>query len=72
MAEKKGGGKGSEKKKKKKPRNLYALYALSSDKLQRKNRFCPKCASGSFMAVHKDRLVCGKCHYAEFSRKSAP
>ncbi len=68
MAEKKG-AKGKKQKKKKKPRKLYALYTVASDKIQRKNKFCPKCGSGSFMAAHKDRLMCGKCHYAEFQKR---
>lgn len=28
-------------------------------------KFCPKCGAGVFLAVHKDRLSCGKCGYTE-------
>lgn len=26
-------------------------------------RTCPKCEDKPVMAEHKDRFVCGKCHY---------
>ena len=35
------------------------------DKIERKNKFCPKCGPGFFMAKHKDRTTCGKCGYME-------
>ena len=34
-----------------------------------KGRTCPKCGPGVFMADHKDRFYCGKCHYTEFKKK---
>lgn len=30
-----------------------------------KNKSCPKCGPGVFMASHKDRVACGKCGYTE-------
>lgn len=30
-----------------------------------KNKNCPKCGPGTFMAEHKDRKTCGKCNYME-------
>jgi small subunit ribosomal protein S27Ae len=42
----------------------YAYYDASSG-LKRKNKFCPKCGAGVFMANHKDRVTCGKCGYME-------
>lgn len=30
-----------------------------------KNKSCPKCGPGVFMADHKDRVACGKCGYTE-------
>ena len=56
-------------KKAKKPRNLHALFEIAGDKVSRKNRTCPKCGPGMFMGKHKDRTVCGKCKYTEFSSK---
>jgi len=26
---------------------------------------CPKCGPGVFLAIHKDRVHCGKCSYTE-------
>ncbi len=52
----------------KKPRNLYKLYEVQGDKLVRKNPMSPK-SPGDFMAVHKDRTVCGKSGYTEFKKK---
>jgi len=43
----------------------FKLY----DKGKTKNKSCPKCGDGFFMAGHKDRQYCGKCHYTEFSSK---
>ncbi len=50
---------------KKEGKKLSALYTISGDKIERKNRFCPKCGPGMFLAKHKNRLVCGKCKYVE-------
>jgi small subunit ribosomal protein S27Ae len=50
----------------KRPSKKYSLYQISGDKIERKNRSCPKCGAGIFLAKHNDRLVCGKCHYTEF------
>jgi len=44
----------------------YSLYKVNGDEIQ-KARFCPRCGPGIFLATHKDRLVCGKCKYTEFS-----
>lgn len=61
-----------EKKKSKKKRvsQKYKLYEKSGDKLSRKNRFCPKCGAGVFMAKHANRYMCGNCHYIEMIAKS--
>ncbi len=73
MAVKSGGAKVADKSKGKKTkkagRKLSALYTLGGEKAQRKNRFCPKCGPGMFMAIHKDRVVCGKCKYTEFVKR---
>lgn len=45
------------------------LYTINGPKVERKNRSCPKCGPGMFMAQHKDRVVCGKCYYVEFMKK---
>lgn len=55
--------------KKKPAKRLGNLYVIAGDKASRKNKFCPKCGPGMFLAAHKDRLVCGKCFYVEFGKK---
>jgi len=52
-------------KKQKKSYSVHSMYEVSGDKLTRKNKTCPKCGPGVFMANHKDRLSCGKCNYSE-------
>jgi small subunit ribosomal protein S27Ae len=48
----------------KKHKGRWELYDASSG-LKRKNKSCPKCGQGTFLAQHKDRLTCGKCGYME-------
>jgi len=40
-------------------------YDFSSGVLRRKNKFCPKCGPGIFLAEHKGRRHCGKCGFME-------
>lgn len=47
----------------------YAMYSTSGNKLERKNKLCPKCGASSYLANHKDRLTCGKCGYVETKPK---
>ncbi len=63
MAEKKAVKKGPPQK------GAWKLYEKKGDKLERKNKSCPKCGQGFFMAQHEDRLYCGGCGYTEFSKK---
>ncbi|HJN56799.1 MAG: 30S ribosomal protein S27ae [Candidatus Woesearchaeota archaeon] len=60
---------GKKKKNPKKPMQVWKLYQSSGDKTERKNKFCPKCGEGTFLANHKDRLTCGKCSYTEMISK---
>ena len=48
---------------------LSALYTVSGEKIQRNNKFCPKCGPGTFLGAHQDRVVCGKCAYVEFGKR---
>ncbi len=43
----------------------YRLYITEGDNISRKNKTCPKCGPGVFLAKHKDRYSCGKCGYME-------
>jgi len=54
--------------KKKKGFQSNTLYKVSGDKMERKNKNCPKCGPGMFMANHKDRDACGKCGYTQFRK----
>lgn len=44
---------------------IWELYEIKDGKVIRKNRICPKCGGGVFLAKHGDRLSCGKCGYTE-------
>ena len=55
------------KEQKKKKSGIWSIYQKAGDKLERKNKSCPKCGPGVFMAKHSNRVTCGNCHYCEFS-----
>lgn len=40
----------------------------TSDSIKNKKKVCIRCGAGTFMAEHKDRFYCGKCHMTEFKR----
>ena len=60
-AEKKGG-----KVKLKRTSQRYKNYVKDGAGVKKKNRECPKCGLGVFMAKHANRETCGKCGYTEF------
>ena len=60
MAEKK---KGNAKKK------AHEYYSVSGEEAKAKNRQCPKCGAGTFLAQHGNRESCGKCGYTEWKQK---
>ncbi len=64
--------KGGEKIKKKKTSVRYTNYEISGNSVKRKNKSCPKCGAGIFLAENKDRLYCGKCHYVEMKSANKP
>ena len=53
----------------KKAMQVWKIYRVSGNKVERKNKFCAKCGPGYFLAKHKDRETCGKCGYTEFASK---
>lgn len=67
MAEEKE-AKGKKQKKEKNKKLKSAFFEISGETVKRKNRSCPKCGSGIFLAAHKDRLSCGKCGYTEWKK----
>ena len=62
---KKGGKK--EKPEKKNKMRRWKLYEISGEKAKKKNKSCPKCGFGVFLAQHKGRVSCGTCGYTESS-----
>jgi small subunit ribosomal protein S27Ae len=53
--------------KRKKEKKRYTYYDIKENKLTRKLKKCPRCAS--FMAFHQGentRYTCGKCSYTEY------
>jgi len=54
--------------KNKKPSERWKKYKINGKTIERA-KSCPKCGPANFLAVHKDRLYCGSCHYTEFSKK---
>ena len=54
---------------KKKLKGRWNLYDVSGNKITRKNKSCPKCGAGFFLANNKNRTYCGNCHYTEFTSK---
>ena len=56
----------------KKTSKRYSNYEISGSSVKRKNKFCPKCGPGVFLAKHKDRVYCGKCGYVEMNSVDKP
>lgn len=44
-------------------------YEVKGDSLARKKKQCPRCGAGTWLAGHKGRFYCGKCHYTFFEKK---
>jgi len=57
-------GKKPRSKQKHKNVQIWKKYKVSGDKVT-KGKFCPRCGAGVFLAEHKNRLTCGRCHYSE-------
>ena len=50
-------------------KGIWKNYDKTGDKVSRKNKSCPKCGEGFFMAKHANRHMCGKCQYVEYVSK---
>lgn len=59
----------AEEAKKEKNPTAHKMYEVKGEDLNRLKKNCPKCGKGIFLADHKDRSTCGKCHYTEFKNK---
>jgi small subunit ribosomal protein S27Ae len=67
MAEKKE-KQGKKKHVNKKTSEKWKKYKISGETITRE-KTCPRCGPGVFLAKHKGRLYCGKCHLTEFESK---
>jgi len=47
------------------------IFKVEGHKITRLRRHCPKCGDGFFLAIHKNRVSCGKCGYTEFKSGSS-
>ena len=65
------GGSSKEQKGKKPHKNkpTSKKYKKYDSKGKKTGKTCIKCGPGTFLAVHKERVYCGKCHYTEFIGK---
>ena len=52
------------------PKGLWNNFEISGNNATRKNKSCPKCGAGTFMAKHSNRWTCGQCHYTVFESQS--
>ena len=46
----------------------WKFFKIEGDKIVRE-RNCPRCGAGVFLAKSGNRLYCGKCAYTEFLEK---
>ena len=47
----------------------YTKYKVEGDKVTRE-KCCPRCGPGFFLAGGQGRLYCGRCHYTEFEKRA--
>lgn len=69
MATKKGGAKKERKGKKPHKNKPTSKKYKHYENGKAKKKHCPRCGPGTFLADHKNRLYCGRCHYTEFLKR---
>ena len=50
--------------------DTYKFYKIEGDKVVVSKKPCPRCGPGTWMADHKGRSYCGRCHYTAFEKKN--
>lgn len=60
--------KGKKPRKNKKQSKKWEKYTIEDNKAKRE-KHCPRCGPGIFLAKHKGREYCGRCHYTEFIKE---
>ncbi len=63
------GGSSKENKGKKPHKNKPTSKKYAKYSSGKKGKTCPRCGPAIFLAIHKDRLHCGKCNYTEFMKR---
>lgn len=63
--------KGKKQRKKREGSKKWEKYIVGEDGIKRKNKFCPRCGPGVFLAEHADRLTCGGCGYTIFKERKS-
>ena len=61
--------KGKKKHKNKPTSKKYTKYKIGKDGKISREKCCPRCGPGIFLAKGKGRLYCGRCHFTEFDKK---
>lgn len=46
-----------------------SYYKIEGDKVTRARKSCPKCGPGVLIAIHGNRVSCGRCGYTEFTKE---
>lgn len=49
---------------------VWKLYKVTENSLDRLRKECPRCGKGFFMAEHKERQSCGHCGFTAFRNKT--
>ena len=50
---------------------VYRFYKVAGANVARLKKHCPRCGPGTWLGTHKNRVVCGKCGYAESEKKES-
>jgi small subunit ribosomal protein S27Ae len=48
---------------------VWKLYEVKDGKAVRKNKTCPRCGAGTFLASYKTRTYCGKCGWSQIGKE---
>ncbi|MBU5575352.1 MAG: 30S ribosomal protein S27ae [Nitrososphaerota archaeon] len=62
-------GKKPKSKSKHKVVQIWKKYKIKDDRAVFQGRWCPRCGVGTALAIHSNRLTCGKCKYSEIFKK---
>jgi len=49
--------------------DVYKFYKLEGGRAITNKKPCPRCGTGTWLAEHKGRLYCGRCHYTIFDKR---